>query len=124
MLKLYINQNFDAREVSVWLVDEQQGMDVFYTTHPEDPNFQGITRHASDQYIRTGEDPIGKVKPFMKIGDRLFNEFVRLMVDYASKNNTVKTENENLIQGKLLATEKHLEDLRIIVFKTLKIEQK
>ena len=33
-----------------------------------------------------------------------------------------KTVNENLIEGKLIATEKHLEDLKTIAFKLLKIQ--
>ena len=57
----------------------------------------------------------------MKISDRLFKVFLRLMVDYASKHQ-LKTENENLIQGKIIATEKHLTDMRTIAFKLLEIE--
>lgn len=123
-MKLYVNEHFDSRIVDVWLVDEFGYTDVFYTTHSDDPNFQGITRHESDTYIRSGStDQSGKVKPFIKISDRLFKEFLRLMVDYASKHE-MKTENENLIQGKIIATEKHLADIRTIAFKLLKIEEK
>ena len=120
-MKLYVNENFDARIVDVWLVDELGYTDVFYTTHSDDPAFQGVMRHESDTYIRTNEDASGKVKPFMKISDRLFKEFLRLMIDYASKHQ-VKTENENLLQGKFIASEKHLADMRTIAFKLLEIE--
>ena len=111
-MELYVNEHFDGRTFDIWLVDHLQGTDVFYTTHSDDPSFQGVTRHEDDTYIRSGTtDQSGKVKPFMKISDRLFKEFLRLMVDYASKHQ-VKTENENLLQGKIQATECHLKDMQ------------
>ena len=123
-MELYVNEHFDTRIVDVWLIDPLQSTDVFYTTHSEDPTIQGVFRHEDDTYIRMGSsDQSGKVKPFMKISDRLFKVFLRLMVDYASKHQ-LKTENENLIQGKIIATEKHLADIRTIAFKLLKIEEK
>ena len=121
-MELYVNEHFDTRIVDVWLIDPLQSTDVFYTTHSEDPTIQGVFRHVDDTYIRMGSsDQSGKVKPFMKISDRLFKVFLRLMVDYASKHQ-LKTENENLIQGKIIATEKHLTDMRTIAFKLLEIE--
>ncbi len=121
-MELYVNEHFDTRIVDVWLIDPLQSTDVFYTTHSEDPTIQGVFRHEDDTYIRMGSsDQSGKVKPFMKISDRLFKVFLRLMVDYASKHQ-LKTENENLIQGKIIATEKHLTDMRTIAFKLLEIE--
>lgn len=123
-MELYINEHFDSRIVDLWLVDHLQTTDVFYTTHSDDPSYQGVMRHEDDTYIRSGTtDQSGKVKPFMKISDRLFKEFLRLMVEYASKHQ-IKTENENLIQGKIIASEKHLEDMRTIAFKLLEIEPK
>jgi hypothetical protein len=120
-MELYVNEHFDSRTIDVWLVDPMNGTDCFYTTHSEDPAIQGVFRHESDTYIRSGTtDQSGKVKPFMKISDRLFKEFLRLMVDYASKHQ-LKTENENLLTGKLVATEKHLADMRTIAFKVLDI---
>lgn len=52
-----------------------------------------------------------KLKPFLELPSSFFDKLVKAMVDYASENN-IKTENETLLQGKLVATEKHLEDLR------------
>jgi hypothetical protein len=41
------------------------------------------------------------------------NEILKSLLD-ALSNRNIKTENENLLQGKLIATEKHLEDMREI----------
>ena len=51
------------------------------------------------------------VKPFLELPSNIFDKFVKAITDYASDNN-IKTESETLLQGKLKATEKHLEDLR------------
>ena len=56
------------------------------------------------------------VEPFLTLPTEFFNELVKSLSTYASENN-IKTENENLLQGKLGSTEKHLEDMRRIVFK-------
>ena len=71
--------------------------------------------------IKSGHiDETGKIKPFMKMSVPLFKEFLQLMVEYASGQHIV-TENENLIQGKIIASEKHLADMRTIAFKLLEI---
>ncbi len=122
-MNLYVNQRFDDLTIDVWFVDEQSNTDVFYTTHSDDPAFQGIMRHESDTFIRSGgvKDATGRIKPFMKMSTRLFDVFLKLMVEYASKQHIV-TENENLIQGKIIAQDKHLADMRSIAFKLLEIE--
>lgn len=49
--------------------------------------------------------------PLLEMNRDFAREFIKSVCDYAS-NKGIKTENENLLQGKLSATEKHLEDLR------------
>lgn len=49
--------------------------------------------------------------PLLEMNRGFANEFIKAVSDFAS-NKGIKTENENLLQGKLSATEKHLEDLR------------
>ena len=52
-----------------------------------------------------------EIKPLLIFNNQMAKDFIKSVVDYASKNGVV-TENENLLKGKLLATEKHLEDMR------------
>jgi DUF1009 family protein len=60
-------------------------------------------------------DPINAtaepIIPLLEMSDRMADDFIKAIVDYASQKG-VKTENENLLMGKLSATEKHLEDMR------------
>ena len=58
--------------------------------------------------------PMTTFKPLLKVHEFAFNIFLKAFVDYAS-NVKMVTENENLIQGKLQATERHLEDMRELV---------
>ena len=49
--------------------------------------------------------------PLLEMNRNFAQDFFKAVGDYNSANG-IKTENENLQKGKLLATEKHLEDLR------------
>jgi hypothetical protein len=49
--------------------------------------------------------------PLLQMNRDMAFSFLKAVSDYASGVG-VKNENENLLKGKLLATEKHLEDLR------------
>jgi hypothetical protein len=51
--------------------------------------------------------PEDTVKPILTMPSNLFNQFVKEIAIFASNNN-IKTENENLLKGKLQATENHL----------------
>lgn len=64
------------------------------------------------------ENVAEEVEPFIELPYGFFDDFVKAVVDFASENN-IKTESETLLQGKLSATEKHLEDLRTHFTKVL-----
>ena len=49
--------------------------------------------------------------PMLEMPHGMFSDFVKAITEYASERG-IKTENENLLRGKLEATEKHLDDLR------------
>lgn len=55
--------------------------------------------------------PMTTFKPLLRVNYFMFNAFLKAFADYANNVNIV-TENENLLKGKLEATEKHLEDMR------------
>jgi len=55
--------------------------------------------------------PTKEFKPLLTMSEFVFNSFLKAVVEYAN-NIPIKTKDENLIEGKLLATEKHLEDMR------------
>ncbi len=55
--------------------------------------------------------PMKTFKPLLTMNEFIFNSFLKAVVEYAN-NVPIKTRDESLIEGKLLATEKHLEDMR------------
>lgn len=55
--------------------------------------------------------PMKTFKPLLTMSEFVFNSFLKAVVEYAN-NVPIKTRDESLIEGKLLATEKHLEDMR------------
>jgi hypothetical protein len=56
--------------------------------------------------------------PLLKMNRAFAEDFLKAVADYSSSVG-IKTENENLLKGKLQATEKHLEDLRTHFSKVL-----
>jgi len=70
------------------------------------------------QVTELKENEPNKVEPLFELPLNFFNELTKQMVAYASENN-IKTDSELVVQGKLTATEKHLEDLRSYFTKTL-----
>lgn len=58
------------------------------------------------------------ISPLLTMKESMANAFIKAIADYAS-NEGLNTENENLLKGKLEATEKHLEDMRLAFTKLL-----
>lgn len=63
------------------------------------------------QTLDPGIIPERPIIPLLELPHDLGDEFFKAVLNYMSDKG-IKTENENLLQGKLSATEKHLEDLR------------
>ena len=64
-------------------------------------------------------DPIAKeIKPLLIIPRNYFHDIVKGFAEYAQKND-IRTENQHLLEGKLIATEKHLLDMQDIAKKLL-----
>lgn len=61
------------------------------------------------------------IQPLLKLPSHLADFFIKGVVEYAKKTNTLPREDENLLKGKLEATQGHLQDMKNITFKLLKI---
>jgi hypothetical protein len=80
-----------------------------------------ITQDKDSKFLHARElDPNqpNKIEPFLELPEKFFNEIAKSIVEYANVND-IKTDNESVLQGKLTATEKHLEDLRNYFDRTL-----
>lgn len=61
--------------------------------------------------INEGDGSWTSLKPFLVLPIRMVDELIKAFTDLGSEMN-IKTENENLLKGKLEATQLHLEDMR------------
>lgn len=101
-MKLFVETNWNTRATRFYLEDQQGRIKTFI----------GVKDGALIAQELNPLNPITQeIFPLLEMGDYTAKEFIKAVVDYAS-NEGIKTENENLLKGKLEATEKHLEDLR------------
>lgn len=103
-LQLIIQDDFGSMMVNIWLVD-QKGSELI--------NITWDGEHLISTIVPEGIEP---VKPFLKVPLPFKQVFIKSFVDYAS-NNGIKPKEASFTEGKLEATEKHLEDMREIVKK-------
>ena len=108
-MKAHIENAIYGGTTKIYL-SEEIGSDFFaFELDSENPPF--IKRTKLEDYA---------VCPaFIELPQRFGNDFLKALLDALSDKN-IKTENENLLMGKFVATEKHLEDMRKIVFKDYK----
>jgi UDP-N-acetylglucosamine pyrophosphorylase len=100
-------------EVSLWREAENDTKNIEVMNFGSDGNVT-IATH----------DPRGtNIIPTILLEDRDFNDVVHAFVNYAKSQNMRSTD-ESHMAGKLVATEKHLEDMRSLVFKNNHIEEK
>jgi hypothetical protein len=99
-MKIYIEKPFlsGTDAVKIWVLDERNGSRNAITLDRE-------TKHLKS--TRLDPDKPQPVETFLELPYEFFNDFVKAIVTYASEND-IKTENDHLLQGKLIATEKHL----------------
>ncbi len=110
-MKIYIQKPLihGAGIVKIWVIEEIG--DNRYSI-----SFDSESKLLTQSLIidTSAEEPV----PFLELPSEFFNELVKAIVQHASDNN-IKAESETLLQGKLSATEKHLEDLRTYFPKVL-----
>jgi len=66
-------------------------------------------KNLVEQIIPEGEAK--EIKPLLTIPFGMKENLIKAFIDLGAKNH-LRTENENLLKGKLEATERHLEDMR------------
>lgn len=75
--------------------------------------------HLVEQEL--SNDPVmneKELKPLLIIPRNYFHDIVTGFAEYAQKND-IRTENQHLLEGKLIATEKHLSDMQDFAKKLL-----
>lgn len=115
-IEVHINRRFDSRSVEVW-VHSQNGAKLENYFHNE---HGWLDSEIID--LARGEHFSKDIKPFLSVDYSLWEILSRAILDSLSKEG-IKTKDENLIEGKLSATEKHLEDMRQITKHLLKMKE-
>lgn len=104
-MELYVENSFQHHVVNLYLSDRQNGRGKVFI------NIDKETGSISYTPIEHGIAMRGEVKPFLTMAQDFWTELLPLLTAEASKKG-IQTENENLLKGKLEATEKHLADMQ------------
>ena len=113
----YMNTKIDIeydpviRVYRIWMYENKDGMT--YNFHMDNGDLVR-TELPNDGVVKD-------VKPLMQFDFYLAEMLFGAIGEYLERKGR-QTVNENLTQGKLIATEKHLEDMKTIAFKLLKIQ--
>jgi hypothetical protein len=95
--------------------EDYQSMKVKIYLRVKEGNMTSIIGQKDGHLISQLLDPMNgnadPLIPLLEMNRNFAFDFLKAVGDYNSKLG-IKNENENLLQGKLSATEKHLEDLR------------
>jgi hypothetical protein len=104
-LQIYINQNFYSNSIEVWVIELQRIKQYNISC---DENGKLVETEIDEMGVLTIND---KLKPFLNLPMRFANELFKRLAEYNDKNG-VKTVDQNLLEGKLMATEDHLKDMK------------
>lgn len=108
-LKVQVVRRHDRNYIEVWV-----GMDEpdYYE------NFAYTEKGIVVTRINHSEQPPEGVKPFLNLSAPFAHTLFKALAEYLS-NAGIKTKDENMVEGKLQATEEHLKDMREIAKKLL-----
>ncbi len=110
-IEVFIEEDFNMYAKKVYVIENQGSKTIHYNIDKEG---QLVTTEV-------GNNPMdNNLKPFMimprEIGDAILLAFTKALAAQG-----IRTENEYKIEGELIATKAHLEDIRKVAFKGLKI---
>jgi len=105
-MKVHIQKEFHNDKVTIYVMDESYGS-------KKNISIRNISESGTEFEFKelSREGGPQKLDPFLQVPTLLFEDLVKAFLDYAQENN-IKSENQTFLEGKLVATEKHLEDLR------------
>ena len=105
--EIFIEEDYPFNQLKIWLIEN---------------TYSGkLSLHFNGEYIvKIPLDPhkTNDAKPLLVFPREAESFILKELVDYQIKRG-IKTSDENLLLGKLEATEKHLTDIRDIAFKLL-----
>ena len=106
--KIYIDKMRPSNSIQIWVVRHESNGDVFINIKNEEL----FETQVSPGELKT------ELKPFLELPWRFGHELLLAISNFNSQNGLI-TENENMLKGKLQATELHLTDMREITKKLI-----
>lgn len=116
-IEIHIEDDYSMYAKKVWVIEKASGEIIHYNIDNKG--------NLIETRISNSEAPVfndKRIRPFM-IMPAQFGEAFLLAFTKALTDQGIRTENEHTLEGKLKAMDKHLEDMRMIAFKGLKIEK-
>lgn len=113
-MELYIEHNRFNQEVKIFL-EEVRGVERVVIGYDGD--------NLTQTTIQTNTCSPDGIKPFLKLPTDIYQILLKLFKEQAEKEGVI-SENESVTMGKLIATEKHLEDMREAFKKLLTMKSK
>jgi len=103
-IRIIVNQKYDSMKVEVWVI-QNDGIDQF-----------NISQHFENGLVFTKIEELqlldsDSLKPFLELPMIFADGLFKAISEYNSSKG-IQTKDQNLLEGKLGATEKHLEDMR------------
>ena len=108
-MELIFNDDYRRRQCEIYL-REQQGSRIVMIGYDGE--------HLVQQTLSESEIPEFEIKPLLVIPLSMKSALIKAFTEQGAEMN-IKTENENLLKGKLEATEIHLSDMREFAKKLL-----
>ena len=100
-MKLIFENRYERMLCNIYLQEMQGRTKVFF-------HFDG--ENLVEQKLPEGPDCV-EIKPLLSIPIQMVDYLIKAFIDEGAKQN-LRTENENLLKGKLESTELHLNDMR------------
>lgn len=111
--KVDIHDNYNNGNLEIWIFEFGAGIQYNIT---QDENGR-LVRTEMPEIINHKEE---NFQPFLSLPRRLGAAILKDLYEWHERNGT-KTVNQNFTEGKLQATEKHLEDMQKIVAKLIQL---
>ena len=113
-MEVFVERHYSRNQVEIFLKEKRGREDAFL-------------HYNGSELVLMSVDPtnptVGAIKPFMILPMHYFDEIIKVFT-IEGKKMGISTENENLLKGKLEATELHLWDMREFSKHLLKIKNK
>lgn len=108
-----MNVNFNELEIDIVRRPDRYDVEIWLFVRGTDDttfiNYNG--KMWKETKIPIVEVPPNELKPFLRLPSRFADQLFKAIADF-NANRGIKSKDENLIEGKLQATEKHLKDMQ------------